>query len=259
MQGDAGAALRAGQPQVVAGHRADLGDLQQRGDEVAQRPDGLQRGDRVGARDQELRLQLVAVARREVHPEVRQAVVPRAGLAQLRGAVHGVDAGQRVAGAVGGGRAEQVGAQRVAGRDAGLAPDLLDGVAGPVGEEAHGVGAAGDLVQVRQRRRPRQVDVDLLRDVVRGLDVEGHAGDHAERAERDDGAGEVVVAAADRPQRAVGSDDLQGGDGRRRGSRSRHPEPCVAVATAPATEMCGRDARLCTAQPAGCRCCASVP
>ena len=37
------------------------------------------------------------------------------------------------------------------------------------------------------------------------------------------------------------------------------PEPCVAVATAPATEMCGSDARWCTAQPAGCRCCASVP
>ena len=27
------------------------------------------------------------------------------------------------------------------------------------------------------------------------------------------------------------------------------PEPCVAVATAPATEMCGSEARLCSASP----------
>ena len=29
------------------------------------------------------------------------------------------------------------------------------------------------------------------------------------------------------------------------------PEPCVAVATAPATEMCGSEARLCSARPSG--------
>ena len=37
------------------------------------------------------------------------------------------------------------------------------------------------------------------------------------------------------------------------------PEPCVAVATAPATEMCGSEARLCRASPWGASACASSP
>src|ERR1039457_3030129 len=37
------------------------------------------------------------------------------------------------------------------------------------------------------------------------------------------------------------------------------PEPCVAVAQAPPTEMCGSDARLCRAQPSACSRWASSP
>jgi hypothetical protein len=37
------------------------------------------------------------------------------------------------------------------------------------------------------------------------------------------------------------------------------PEPCVPVAHAPATEMCGKDPRLRRAWPAACRCVANSP
>ena len=59
-------------------------DQQERPDPVGERPDGLDRGDGVPAREQVLRLQLLAGARGEAHPEVRQPVVPRAGPAELR-------------------------------------------------------------------------------------------------------------------------------------------------------------------------------
>ena len=40
---------------------------------------------------------------------------------------------------------------------------------------------------------------------------------------------------------------------------TRSPEPCVPVAIAPPTEMCGRDARLCSASPCSCSTGASRP
>ena len=59
--------------------------------------DGLQRVDGVLAGDVVLALDLVAVARREAHAEVGEPVPPRAGHAELAGAVDRVELDDRVA------------------------------------------------------------------------------------------------------------------------------------------------------------------
>ena len=75
------AAVTRAQPEVVGRDRADLADLQHRRDPIADRVQRPQRGDRRGARHQVLGLQLLAAARRELQPEVRQ---PRRATAPAR-------------------------------------------------------------------------------------------------------------------------------------------------------------------------------
>ena len=138
---------------------------------------------------------------------------------------------------------------RAARRDAALDPHLVDGLA-PAREDADAVAARRDLVEVLGQRLPGQALEDALAHLVGRLDVERHPRHHAERAEADDQAVEV------RRRRARTRDAARRRTSRARaprppsrGCRCASPEPCVAVATAPATEMCGSEARLCSASP----------
>ena len=94
----------------------------------------------------------------------------------------------------------------------------------------------------------RQVLVHPLADVEGRHHVQDQPGDHAEGAEVDHGAGEGLIAAGELDQIALRGDQRQGGDGRGQVWLAA-PEPCVAVAQAPATEMCGSEARLRSAKP----------
>src|SRR5580704_10815791 len=72
---------------MVGGDGAQLGDEEMRRDAIAEL---LDRGDRLPcaiAADEVFRLQLAAARGREVHAEVRQPLVPRAGDSLLLGAV----------------------------------------------------------------------------------------------------------------------------------------------------------------------------
>lgn len=182
---------------------------------------------------------------------MRQSVEPGAGHAELGRDGVGRRVGQHVHGDLGGHGAEvgEVEADRVA--HAGLRPHLVDGVARVAREEADAVGVADDLVEAVERRPPGQRGVDRLHDVEGGHRVEHEGRDDPERAQTDDGGLEGVVAAADDLERAVGPDDLDGGDRGGQGGIA-DPEPCVPVCTAPATEMCGSEARFGSARP--CRC-----
>ena len=199
-----------------------------------------------------------AAAGHEAHAEVGQPVPPRAGHAQLGGAVDRVELDDRVPVDGGRGRAEQLVEERlgVAG-DPALDPDLVDRLA-PAGEHAHAVAGGGDLVEVLVQGVPCERLEHPLADLVGRLDVQGDAGDGTEGAEPDDQAVELVVAPGDGAELAGGGDQLQAGDGGGEVALGV-PEPWVAVATAPATEMWGSDARLARASPSRSSASASSP
>ncbi len=215
--------LRA-HPQPVGGDRADLAHLEQRADAVRQRAHGLQRGGRVLARHEVLALELRAAARGEAHAEVRQAVRPRAGPAELGRAVDRVEAEDQVPLDRRRARAEEVvphGLGRVG--HAALDPHLVDRVT-PARQHAHAVAGAGDRVEGLEQPVPRELLEHTLAHLVGGLDVEREAGDDAERAEADDETVEVRVAARGGDDLAARRDHLQGGD-RRREVAVRVPRP----------------------------------
>ena len=139
----------------------------------------------LGAGDEVFGLQLGAAGGREVHAEVGQAFVPRAGNAHLLGAGSGVVAGERVEVFVGGlGSVEVFGDFEEHGFVMGISallldPDLSDAVVLPVGEEADAVAAGEDGVEVVLELVHGQVFVDDLPHLEGGLDVEGDLGDHA--------------------------------------------------------------------------------
>ena len=93
-------------------------------------------------------------------------------------------------------RAPKSSARTLLGRvgHAALDPHLVDRLA-PAREDADAVAARGDLVEVLEQRVPREPLEDALAHLVRRLDVERDARDRAERAEADDHAVEVGVAA----------------------------------------------------------------
>ena len=62
----------------------------------AQRANRVYGGDEIAAVDEVLTLDLVAVARREPDPEVRQPVVGRSGVAELLCGIDGIHAGNRM-------------------------------------------------------------------------------------------------------------------------------------------------------------------
>ena len=227
------------------GHRAQLADQHRRADLRRGRAQRLDRGGRVAARHVVLGLQLLAVARRELEAEVGEPLRPRAGAAELRRGVDGVVAEDRVAVLRRRAGAEQLGAAAVA---ALLEPHLVDGLA-PAREDADGVGAREHLVEVLEQRAPR-----------RG--PRRPPGGRRRRARRRARSATIAPSAP-----SATTWPSKSGSPRRTVRRSpsavtssrpatevarlplRSPEPWVAVATAPATEMCGSDARLASASP----------
>ena len=128
-------------PQLVGRDRPDLGDLERDRDPIADRIERQERVRRVLPRDQVLGLELIAGARRVIHPEVGHPLMPRTGDAELLGECRGrhppdgVDRDRRP------GRPEQLGCwfERVAIDHPPLEPDLLERGTPPVGEQADAV------------------------------------------------------------------------------------------------------------------------
>ena len=195
VQGDAGLAVLRAHPQLVGGDGADLARPAAPG--AASRPARGRRGSprRRAPRHVVLGLDLLAVAGGEAHAEVRQAIRPRPGDAELRRAVDGIEAEDRVAVDRRGDGAEELLALLL-GRvgDAALDPHLVDRLA-PAGEDADAVAGGGDLVEVLVQRIPAEPLEHALAHLVGGLDVEGDARHDAQRAEADDEAVEVRLAA----------------------------------------------------------------
>ena len=175
----------------------------------------VQGGHRVRGGEQVLRLQLVARARGELGPEVRQPLEPGAGLAELRGGVVGRQAGHRVPRGRRGGGGEPGffcdGRGPVLGRT--LDPELGEPGGAPVGEHAHAVAAGHDLAEVVVQHVQRQALVDPLADLEGRHQLQDQAGDRAERAEVHHGAREAVVAPVQLDHVAAGGDQLQAGHG----------------------------------------------
>ena len=213
MDGKAVPVVGRAQPQVVGGDGPQLADLQHRGDQRRKLGHRGQRRRGAGAGEQVLRLQLVAVAGGELHPEVREPFVPRPHRAHLLRAVVGGHAGHGVAGAVGHDAAQPVGRGR-GGVGGALEPHGgLDGL-GPVGEDAHAVARGEDVVDVGQQGRQWETLPDLLGDLEPRDCGEGEPGDHAEGPHRDDRPREAVRIglAAELEQAAVGGHELQRDD-----------------------------------------------
>ena len=107
------------------------------------------------------------------------------------------------------------------------------------------------ILEVVVQLRQRQALVDVLAHAEGRLDVQRQPGDHAQRAEvhrrrREDVRGRVSAESVTTSPSAVTSSSPETAVAR---FPLLMPEPCVAVAQAPATEMCGSEARLCSAKP----------
>ena len=102
-----------------------------------------------------------------------------------------------------------------------LHPDLVDDVPAPGGEQADAGAGGEDLVEVGGQPPDREVLVDGLRHVVRRLDRQRDGGDHTERAQRDDRAGEPRVGAVE-PQHSPGrGDQVEADHGGRQAAQGR--------------------------------------
>ena len=190
-----------------------------------------QRGDRLTrsrAWKEVLRLDLGPGARGESHPEVREPVRPAAGDAELRRAVHRVQAEDGVALDDRRCCTEACIAQVTI-----LHPEL-PGVIPPLGEDRHALARREDVGRIFVQGRPRQALVDALGDLVRRLGVERDPRDGPERAEAHDDAREVRIAAPEADDLPRRGHELERADGRRevavavsrtvgrRGDRARH-------------------------------------
>src|SRR5262249_35194168 len=156
-------------------------------------------------------LEFFAAAGSETHFEMREALVPWAGEAELGCTVFGGERGDGMAIPGGGGCAEKWGWGWAVKRIvvvAAFAPDLADEAFLPIGEEADAVGAGKDFVEARFDLGKREVVVDPLADGEGRDDFEREADDDAERAERDDGAVECFAEGlgGEGEEFAVGSD-----------------------------------------------------
>jgi hypothetical protein len=159
----------------------------------------LDRGGGVLERQQVLGLELVALAGREPHPEVREAVPPRSGDTELSRAVDRIELHDRVPLDGRGRRIEQ----RLRRRAALLEPDHVDPV--QAREDADAVGGVQHLRDVL----PAEALEDALGHLVVRLDVQGDAREHAEAAEVHDHAVEVGVATPHLHDVAGGGHELQ--------------------------------------------------
>ena len=161
---------------------------------------------------------------------MREALEPRSGHAELLGARVGRQADDRMPRPASPRRAETFDDRAAAlrgirvERQPLLHPQLVGDVgARPPREDADARAERGDGVEVGEDRVPGGRLVHRLRDVVGRLDVELERGDHAERAEVHDGAGEVGVTAHERARLAVGGDESRCRARRSRASRCRRP------------------------------------
>ena len=96
VNGQRGALVSHAHPQMVGRNGAQFGDEQVGRDVVAQLLDGQNRLVAAAEGNEILGLQLSAAGRREVHAEVRQALIPRAGNDLLLGTTLRIMPGQRV-------------------------------------------------------------------------------------------------------------------------------------------------------------------
>ena len=118
-------------------------------------------------------------------------------------------------------------------------------IALPVGKEADAVGAGHDLIEVVFQLRQGQVFVHVLAHIIRRHQIEGQAGDHPEPAQPDDRPRELSPCSSrDRTTTAPSAVTSSSADTAVARLPLSSPEPCVAVAQAPATEIWGNEARL---------------
>src|SRR4051794_5488581 len=169
-------------PQPVGGHRADLGDEEERPDPVGERPEGLDGGHGVPSWEQVLRLQLLTGTGSESQPEVREPVVPGSRPAELRRRRRRIDAEDRVPVSGGGPGTEQIAPGALRPLEPALHPDLVDGLL-PAGEHADAVAAGHDLVEVLAQRRPAQALEHALPYLEGRLHAERDPGDRPQAAE----------------------------------------------------------------------------
>ena len=118
----------------------------------------------------------------------------------------------------------------------------------PAREHADAVSARSDLVEVGKQRLPGNLLEDLLAHLVGRLELERDSRDGAERTEPDDGA---VKPASPRVSETTSPDEVTRSSAVTAVARLpfRRPEPWVAVAIDPATEMWGSEARFASAHP----------
>ena len=177
----------------VGGDRAYLADLQHRRERSRIASSARSAASGVRARQQVLRLELRAAARRELGPEVRQSLVPGPGHPELLGAVHrraspAPGASPRWPGSAHGNPSHGTSVRRLT--HACTKPDRRQSVnrltlyadADTVSKSSPASGS--------RRRRAGHLEVRLQ--------VERERGDDAERAQRGHGAVETGVAPADR-------------------------------------------------------------
>src|SRR3984885_1654879 len=158
-------------------------------------------------------LQFAAARWREVHFEVRKALVPRARDAQLLGAgVCGVafDGMEFFRGKLG---AEELRLPIVlhTRREAALDPDLCRAMILPVREETDTVAAAEDLIEMMLEMIEGEIPVNRLGNLVGRLQIEGNSRDHARGTETHNGGEELIpiFVAGKMADLAVGSYDLE--------------------------------------------------
>src|SRR5438045_1914930 len=89
MNGDARLPIARAHPQIVGGNGADFRDLQMRCDVRADAVNRVDRFNSMLSGHEILALKLLAAAGRELHPKMRQSLVPRTGNTELRRAVDG--------------------------------------------------------------------------------------------------------------------------------------------------------------------------
>ena len=136
--------------------------------------------------------------------------------------------------------------------DAPLAPDLVDDRAAPLREQADAVARRRQLVEVvaqgtrsaDPRRRPGGRGTWARRSASAGSRRPSAPSETTDPANASPSAARLSVTSS--PSARTSSIATTAVDR----FPSRSPDPCVAVTQAPATEMCGSDARLWSARPA---------
>src|ERR1700749_2253121 len=148
----------------------------------------------VFARHEVFGLQLRAAAGREVHAEVGQAFVPRAGYAELLRATlcrMARDRMQFLCGAAGTIKLLRP-CVRFLWIDTSLDPHLGGAMVLPIGEEAYAVAAAEDGIEIVLKLGERQILIDDLLHLIGRFEIERETGDDAECPQSYYGTSEMI-------------------------------------------------------------------